>query len=119
MGLEIGNKVSVEYTGTLDDGTTFDSTEAHGEPMVFTFGTDRLIKGFEDALTDMELNQEKEFRIETAEAYGDVNPDMIQIIPKTNVADQEEGIEIGMMITMELPDGQHIPATIVPEQAPI
>ena len=112
MGVEIGNKVTLEYTGTLDDGTVFDSSQAHGAPLVFIFGKDRLVKGFEDALVGMEVDEEKEFRIEPADAYGDVDPNMVQVIPKSEVGEEQDRIEVGMMLGIELPDGQQIPAKI-------
>ena len=110
MGIETGNKIKVEYTGTLDDGTVFDSSEAHGAPLELVFGTDRLIKGFEDALVGMEIDEEKDVHIDIEDAYGQVNPDMVQKFPKTELP--EGNVEVGMILGMQLPDGREIPATV-------
>ena len=45
-----GNKVKVEYVGTLEDGTVFDSSEKHGQPLEFEAGSGQLIKGFDNAV---------------------------------------------------------------------
>lgn len=44
-----GDTVKVHYTGTLEDGTVFDSS-TESEPLEFTLGKGQLIKGFEDAV---------------------------------------------------------------------
>ena len=111
MGIEKGNKIKIEYTGTLDDGTEFDSTEKHGQPLEFTLGEQRLISGFENALEGMEIDEEKTVRIESADAYGDINAELVQKIPKSELPEGNT-FEIGMMLGMQLADGQQIPATI-------
>jgi len=72
MVVEKGDTVSVHYTGTLDDGTMFDSSEGK-EPLTFTAGAGQMIKGFDDAVLGMELNEEKDIHIPPEEAYG-TNP---------------------------------------------
>jgi len=69
MVVEKGDTVSVHYTGTLDDGTMFDSSEGR-EPLTFTAGAGQMIKGFDDAVLGMELDEEKDIRIEPKDAYG-------------------------------------------------
>ena len=55
-----GNKVKIEYTGTFEDGTVFDSSEKHGKPLEFELGAGMVIKGFEAAVEGMEEGEEKE-----------------------------------------------------------
>ncbi|WP_406661745.1 peptidylprolyl isomerase [Methanolobus sp. ZRKC3] len=112
MAIKDGDTIKIHYTGTLDDGSVFDSSENHGEPLEFTVGSGQVIKGFDDAVRDMELGGEKEFRIEPAEAYGEYSDALSQSIPKEYIkADME--IELGMMLLVKSPDGQQMPAKIV------
>ena len=59
MPVKDGDKLKVEYTGTLDDGTVFDSSEKQGAPMEVEVGAGHIIKGFNDALIGMEKGQAK------------------------------------------------------------
>lgn len=112
MAIKDGDTIKIDYTGTLDDGTVFDSSENHDEPLEFTVGTGQVIKGFDDAVRGMEIDGEKEFRIEATEAYGEYNDALAQLIPKEMIkADMD--IELGMMLLVKNPDGQQMPAKIV------
>ncbi len=112
MAIKDGDTIKIDYTGTLDDGTVFDSSENHDEPLEFTVGTGQVIKGFDDAVRDMEVGEEKEFRIEPAEAYGEYNEALTQSIPK-EIIKADMDIELGMMLLVKSPDGQQMPAKIV------
>lgn len=111
MAVGNGDKVKVEYKGTLDDGTVFDSSEAHGEPLEFEVGTGQIIPGFEEAIMGMEEGEEKEFRLEPSEAYGEHNPQLVKAVPRDKMPLDEEP-ETGMMLLTELPNGAKIPAVI-------
>ncbi len=50
MAIKKGDKIKVEYEGKLEDGTVFDSSEKHGNPLEFEIGAKQVIKGFEDAV---------------------------------------------------------------------
>ena len=58
-----GKKVKVHYTGTLDDGTTFDSSVERGEPIEFTCMAGQMIPGFDAAVKDMAVGETKTVRI--------------------------------------------------------
>jgi len=112
MTIEQGKKVKIEYTGTLEDGTVFDSSEKHGKPLEFEIGAKQVIKGFEDAITGMEVGEEKEITLKPEEAYGPYNDQMIKKIPKDKLPPEPEP-KAGMMLMIGLPDGQQMPAKIV------
>ncbi|WP_340818637.1 peptidylprolyl isomerase [Methanolobus sp. WCC4] len=111
MPIEDGDTITIDYTGTLDDGTVFDSSEKHDEPLVFTVGAGQVIPGFDEAVKGMEVGEEKTFRIEAADAYGEVNPDMTQTVPRSMLQSDCE-ISAGMVIMVGTADGQQMPARI-------
>ena len=81
-----GKKVKVHYTGTLDDGTKFDSSLDRGEPLEFTCMTGMMIKGFDEAVRDMEVGQ---------------------------TVNGGERLKVGMTVTLAGPDNRLLPATVV------
>lgn len=67
-----GTQVSVLYVGMLQDGTVFDSSEAHGnQPLVFTLGAQGLIPGFQIGVNGMKVGGERLLAIPPSLAYGD------------------------------------------------
>ncbi len=111
MAVKNGDKIKVEYTGKLNDGTVFDSSEQHGQPLEFVVGSGQIIKGFDEAVVGMELNEEKEFKVEPKNAYGDPNPMLIQKIPREKLPSNVD-IKPGMMLGLQTPDGQQLPARV-------
>ncbi len=109
MPVKNGDKVKVEYEGTLDDGTVFDSSEKHGEPLEFEIGAGQIIPGFEDAVMGMENGEEKEFHLEASDAYGDRNPQLVQKIPRDQMPKE---VEQGMVLVVGLPNGAQIPVKV-------
>lgn len=110
MPIKEGYFVKVEYTGTFEDGTLFDSTEEQGCPLEFQIGANQVIEGFEKAIVSMELNEEKEFTLQPEEAYGEYADDMKRDIPKSQMP--AEQLEVGMHLMATLPTGMQVPVTI-------
>ena len=110
MVAKIGSKVKVEYAGTLEDGTVFDSSEKHGKPLEFEIGSGQVIKGFEDAVVGMSEGQEKDISLRPSQAYGDRNPDLVKKVPRHKIPQE---ITAGMMLVMKLQNGMDIPAKII------
>jgi FKBP-type peptidyl-prolyl cis-trans isomerase 2 len=72
-----GDTVKVLYTGNLDDGSVFDSSELHGNvPLEFTIGNGRLLPDFEQAVIGMKINETINIHIPAEEAYGPHDPDL-------------------------------------------
>ena len=112
MEVKKGSKVKIEYTGTLEDGTVFDSTENHGgEPLEFEAGAGHVIKGFDDAVMGMKKGEEKEFSIPPEEAYGQPRPELRQEVPKDKFP-PEQPVKEGMIIGIHGPDGRQYPAKV-------
>lgn len=109
MPVKNGDKVKVEYEGKLDDGTVFDSSEKCGEPLEFEVGSGQIIPGFEEAIMGMENGEEKEFKLESSDAYGSRNPQLIQKVPKNQLPPE---VMPGMMLMVGLPNGVQVPVKI-------
>lgn len=99
-----GDTVKVHYTGTLEDGTQFDSSIGQ-EPLEFELGAAGIITGFSSAVEGMTVGESKTVTIVSQEAYGPRNPEMIQEIPRSNIPDDIE-IQIGVALSAQSPDGQ-------------
>ena len=67
--VEKGDTVAVHYTGTLDDGTTFDSS-LEREPLTFAVGAGAVIKGFDDGVLGLKEGEKRNVSIEPVDAYG-------------------------------------------------
>ncbi|KXS40933.1 peptidylprolyl isomerase [Methanolobus zinderi] len=111
MSIKDGDTIKIDYTGKLDDGSVFDSSEKHGEPLEFTVGEGQVISGFEEAVRGMDEGDEKEFRIEPSEAYGEYNENLSQQVPKDAIQANMD-IQEGMMILVRTPDGREMPAKV-------
>jgi peptidylprolyl isomerase len=79
-----GDSVKVHYTGKLEDGTVFDTSD-NKEPLEFKVGEGKLIKGFEAAVVGMEPGESKTIQIPADEAYGPHHPEMIMVIDRKEV----------------------------------
>ena len=78
-----GDNVEVFYTGTLDDGSVFDSNFG-GEPLKFKVGSGEMISGFDKGVVGMKLGEEKSVHIPASEAYGERHEELVVDIPKEN-----------------------------------
>lgn len=102
------DKVKVHYTGTLNDGTVFDSSDGR-EPLEFTIGANQVIAGFENGIKDMSLNQEKTIKISPSDAYGEKNEQLIVSIPREKFPQE---IEVDGRLMLKCPQGQNVPAVV-------
>ncbi|NQV04921.1 peptidylprolyl isomerase [bacterium] len=87
----VGNTVSVHYTGTLDDGSQFDSS-AGREPLQFEIGAGEVIPGFDDAVTGLKVGDTVTVRLTPEEAYGEHDPANVQDVPLDQLP---EGVNAG------------------------
>lgn len=110
MPAKNGDTVLVHYTGTLDDGTVFDSSRDR-DPLEATLGEGMLIPGFENALLGMNPGDVKDIAIPPAEAYGEHIEDLIINIPREEVPPHVEP-EVGMVVQFATDEGEDFEATI-------
>lgn len=110
MKPQSGDTVRVHYTGTLSDGSEFDSS-AGRDPIEFTVGEGNVIPGFEAAVADLEVGGSVTVTIPAAEAYGERDERALQPVPREAFGDGEMP-GAGMMVQMVSPEGQHLNAVI-------
>ena len=109
--VENGNFVSVEYKGTLENGQVFDTS--HGrQPIEIQMGAGHLIKGFENELMGMKLNEKKVFTLAPEDAYGQRDENQKHSFSISEVP-PEMNPRIGMTIGLTTPEGHQVPAQIV------
>jgi FKBP-type peptidyl-prolyl cis-trans isomerase SlpA len=100
------DKVKVHYTGKLDNGQVFDTSE-NREPLEFVLGEGKLIPGFENAVEGMELNETRTAKIPVEEAYGERRADLLQEVPKSMLPPDLEP-KVGMQLATKQQDGQQM-----------
>ncbi len=106
--LQNGDKVSVHYTGKLNDGTVFDSTGGE-DPFVFILGEDELIDGFVNAIMSMSVGDKKTVTIGVEEAYGPWHEDMVIEVPRSEMPDD---LELKVGDELEVTDEEEEPMIV-------
>ncbi|MBW1992525.1 MAG: peptidylprolyl isomerase [Deltaproteobacteria bacterium] len=104
-----GQFVQVHYTGRLEDGTVFDSSEGR-QPLEFQAGAGQVIPGLDNAVLGMSLNDEKTVSIPADEAYGQPRDDLKRDFPVSMLGDQE--VTSGQKLWFNTPQGP-IQGTVV------
>ena len=107
--VENGDTVGVYYTGTLDDGTQFDSNLG-GDLLVFPVGEGRVIEGFDKAVLGMAVGDRKTVEIPVDEAYGPYREELVFEMDREQFPPV---IEVGQNIQLTNQGGQIFIARIV------
>jgi peptidylprolyl isomerase len=97
-----GDFVQLHYTGTLEDGTVFDSSEGRN-PLEFQVGGGGIIQGFNDAVVDMGINEEKKVVLSPDQAYGQPRDDLKREFPTSMLEGHQ--IEAGQQLQFSSPHG--------------
>jgi peptidylprolyl isomerase len=109
-----GDSVKIHYTGTLDDGTQFDSS-AGREPLAFELGSGQVIPGFDKAVEGMTVGDSKTVNIPAEDAYGQHHEQMVQEVPLSALPEDLTPAE-GMGLQAQGPDGQQVNLVITSVQ---
>ena len=108
--IENGQKVTIHYTGTLDDGSQFDSSVGRS-PLEFEMGAGMVIPGFEKGVADMAVGEKKSIHIPAEEAYGARREELVMQFERSRLPEDLDP-EVGMGLHMQGPEGQPVPVTI-------
>lgn len=101
-----GDTVKVHYTGKLENGKVFDSSESR-EPIEFTIGGGKVIAGFEEGILGMQTGDKKTITVSPEQAYGPRRDELIKVV---NKSDFPEDIEpaIGLQLQVQQQGGNVI-----------
>lgn len=103
--------VRVEFTGMLEDGTIFDSSEQNG-PLEFMTDCRQVIKGLDDAVQHMEVGETRTVHIAAADAYGHYDKRNIQKRDLRYIPNADQ-LPVGEVINFYGPVGQKVPARVL------
>lgn len=101
-GAKNGDMVTVEYTGSLSDGTVFDSN-VNATPLTFIIGEGRVI--FEDGVTGMAQGETKTVKIPVDKAYGPYNNALVHVVNRSTLPANITPELGGVLIITRQPDG--------------
>ncbi|MEZ5561192.1 MAG: peptidylprolyl isomerase [Pseudomonadales bacterium] len=96
--------VAIHYTLTNDAGEKLDSSQG-ADPLNYLHGTGGLIPGLERELEGRAAGEAFSVTIQPEDAYGPVNPELIQEVPLEALAGIE-GLQVGMRLQSQAPDGR-------------
>lgn len=97
-----GKFVQVHYVGSLDDGSVFDDSRER-QPLEFQIGNRSVIPGFEQAVKDMDLNEEKKISLTPETGYGDRQENLIREFSTDMLG--EDKVEVGQDVWFDSPQG--------------
>jgi peptidylprolyl isomerase len=105
-----GDTVRVHYTGTLADGSVFDSSEGRA-PLEFTIGEGNVIAGFEKVVIGMSPGESRDATMKSDDAYGDHRADMVMVIDRSHVP-PDVNPEVGQQLYLKHESGHSFPVMI-------
>lgn len=107
---EQGDTVAVHYTGKLDSGEVFDSSQGR-DPLEFQVGSGQVIPGFDRAVDGLAVGESREVRIEPDEGYGEPREDLVVDVERSQFPAEAEP-EVGQQVQVQVAPGQNRVATI-------
>ncbi len=109
--VKLSDQIQVHYTGKVESGEIFDSS-LERDPLSFKVGEGKLLKGFEEAVVGMKVDDKKEISIPSEEGYGIIREDLIATVDRKNLSQDIEP-EVGMELMSKYPDGTDVVVRIV------
>jgi len=108
--VKIGDTVKVHYTGKLDDGVVFDSSNDR-DPLEFEVGSGNIIKGFDVAVVGMQIGDRKTIVVAPEDGYGPHDERLVADIQRSQVPDQID-LKVGEPLQVKHQSGQVLNVTI-------
>lgn len=105
-----GDTVRVHYTGTLDDGTVFDSSR-DGDPLEFVLGEGQVIEGFDEALLGMSEGESREVELPPDKAYGERSDELVISVDRDELPEDLDP-EVGQTLAVDTGDEEEMAAWV-------
>lgn len=114
-GRNVGKTCRTHYKGTFNDGTQFDSSYDRGEPLEFVCGAGQMIRGFDQAVADMEVGQVVDVHLMPEEAYGMPDPNAVFTVEIAQMPGSED-LVVGQQVYLTNPYGQPFPVKVTAKE---
>ncbi|GIK21328.1 MAG: peptidylprolyl isomerase [Ignavibacteriota bacterium] len=111
MPIEVNKVVTLNFTLTDDTGNVLDSTN-QGGPFSYITGRGMVLPKLEEAISIMMIGTKKQLRLDAADAYGNYNEQIVQVVGKENFP-KDFVLEVGMEYMASNPEGVQMPFTII------
>jgi FKBP-type peptidyl-prolyl cis-trans isomerase 2 len=109
--VKAGDTIVIQYTGKLEDGTVFDSTEGKN-PLEFTVGEGEVVPGLEQGVLGMSPGEKKTIIITPEQGYGPHLKERVCALDKKRIPDNFHP-EVGQQLQMYRADGLPVMGTVV------
>ncbi|WP_113910815.1 FKBP-type peptidyl-prolyl cis-trans isomerase [Roseovarius dicentrarchi] len=109
--VKAGDTVHIHYTGTLTDGTVFDSSDGR-DPLSFEVGSGQIIPGLDTAIPGMTVGDKKVVEVPADQAYGQVDPNARQQVPREGIP-ADIPLDPGTQLQVQTENGQVLPVTVL------
>ncbi|MBE6963371.1 MAG: peptidylprolyl isomerase [Ruminococcaceae bacterium] len=106
-GSNVGKRCKTHYRGTLNDGTVFDSSYDRGEPLEFICGMGMMIRGYDEAVANMEVGQSVDIHLTPDQAYGYADPRAIFTVEISQLPGSED-LKVGESVVLYINGGQPV-----------
>ena len=110
-GPNVGKRCKTHYRGTLNDGTVFDSSYERGEPLEFICGAGMMIRGYDEAVANMEVGQSIDIHLTPDQAYGYPDPRAIFTVEISQLPGSE-ALSAGEDVVLYTAAGQPMPVKV-------
>ena len=107
---QVGDLVSVHYTGKLNNGEVFDSSRDR-DPLEFTLGKEELLAGFEDGVVGMKPGESKLVTLEPENAFGDRREELLLKLPKKEIP-QNITPSVGLQLKLSNASGNEMTVVV-------
>ncbi|WP_051305755.1 FKBP-type peptidyl-prolyl cis-trans isomerase [Desulfogranum mediterraneum] len=109
MQVQAGKTVSIHYTLRLENDVIYETTE-NEPPMSYTHGAGEIVAGLEKGVEGMRVGEQRSFKVEPEEGYGEVRLEALIEVPREHVP--LEARQVGEKIIAKGPQGQQLEGVV-------
>ncbi|MBA7712362.1 FKBP-type peptidyl-prolyl cis-trans isomerase SlyD [subsurface metagenome] len=106
-----GNRVKINFTGTLEDGSVF-ANSADSEPLEFKLGEGKIIPGIESAVEGMNVGESKTVKVPPEQAYGQRHDELVEEVGRDKFPKDVEP-QVGQQFEVPQQEGQPMVIRVV------